>query len=194
MQWHWLRKLIENKYCVYVLDRFWSRQLNNNNNLCLIALPLTFTFCFIYVWMKTSSLGFMYTWSWLDMCLIFQLFICLFDCWLWVTEMGWPKLCHLMLSSPCKACLCGSSVSKHNLELTFGSGSVSKMCLCEDYWQPNNCLYYPCFLLYFRYGVSFVFCCFAWTCGGSDVNDSYGRRFLSLYSWWSILCLVGMHK
>jgi len=29
---------------------------------------------------------------------------------------------------------------------------------------------------------------------GSDVNDSYGRRFLSLYSWWSILCLVGMHK
>jgi len=30
--------------------------------------------------------------------------------------------------------------------------------------------------------------------GGSDVNDSYGRRFLSLYSWWSILCLVGMHK
>ena len=30
--------------------------------------------------------------------------------------------------------------------------------------------------------------------GGSDLNDSYGRRFLSLYSWWSILCLVGMQK
>jgi len=30
--------------------------------------------------------------------------------------------------------------------------------------------------------------------GGSDVNASYDRRFLSLYSWWCILCLVGMHK
>ena len=53
MQWHWLRKLIENKYCVCVLDRFWSRQLTNNN-YCLIALPSIFTFCFIYVWMITS--------------------------------------------------------------------------------------------------------------------------------------------
>ena len=43
-----------------------SRQFNNNN-YCLIALPSIFTFCFIYVWMITSSLGFMYTWSWLDM-------------------------------------------------------------------------------------------------------------------------------
>jgi len=39
--------------------------------------------------------------------------------------------------------------------------------------------------LFFCYGVSFVFFCFAWTCGGSDLNDSYGRCFLSLYSWWS---------
>jgi len=46
----------------------------------------------------------------------------------------------------------------------------------------------------FCYGVSFVFCGFAWTCVGSDLNDSYGRRFLSLYSWWSILCLVGIQK
>jgi len=69
-----------------VLDRFWSRQLTNNNYCLIVCL----TFCFIYVWMITSSLGFMYTWSWLDMCLIFQLFFCLFDCWLWVTEMGWP--------------------------------------------------------------------------------------------------------
>jgi len=30
--------------------------------------------------------------------------------------------------------------------------------------------------------------------GGSDLNDSYGRRCLSLYSWWSIQCLVGMQK
>jgi len=36
------------------------------------------------------------------------------------------------LSRPCKACLCGSSVSKHNLEWAFGSRSVSKMCLFED--------------------------------------------------------------
>ena len=41
--------------------------------------------------------------------------------------MGWQaKQCHLMLSRPCKACLCGSSFSKQNLEWTFGSGSVSQ--------------------------------------------------------------------
>ena len=135
MQWHWLRKLIENKYCVYVLNRFWNRQLTNDNNYCLIALPSIFRFCFIYVWMIKSSLGLMYTWSWLDMCLIFQLCICLFDCWLWVTEMGWPsETVSYHVVKACKACLCGSSVSKHNLEWTFGSGSVSKMCLCEDCW------------------------------------------------------------
>jgi len=47
MQWYWLRKLIENKYCVYVLDRFWNRQLTNDNNYCLIALPSIFTFCYM---------------------------------------------------------------------------------------------------------------------------------------------------
>jgi len=36
----------------------------------------------------------------------------------------------------------------------FGRGSVSKICLCEDCWQPNNCLYYVCFLLFF------FLCCF----------------------------------
>jgi len=65
-------------------------------------------------------------------------FSCLFVCWIvdfgllkWVDQ---AKQCHLMLSRPCKACLCGNSVSKHNLEWTCGSGSVShkKMCLCED--------------------------------------------------------------
>ena len=60
------------------------------------------------------------------------LFVCLivdFGLLKWV---GQAKLCHFMLSRPCKACLCGSSVSEYDLEWTFGSGSASKMCLCDD--------------------------------------------------------------
>ena len=60
------------------------------------------------------------------------LFVCLivdFGLLKWV---GQAKLCHLMLSRPCKACLFGSSVSEYDLEWTFGNGSVSKMCLCDD--------------------------------------------------------------
>ena len=52
--------------------------------------------------------------------------------------------------------------------------------------------------------VAFLLWCFIWILL-SCVNlwgqwrkwqavASYGRRFLSQYSWWSILCLVGMHK
>jgi len=146
-------------------------------------------FCFYLCLNDNMQSRFYVHWSLLDMCLIFQLFICFFDCWLFlwllVTEMGWPGV-GAVWSHVVKALqglLCGSSVSKHDWKRIFGGGSVSKMCSYEDCWQPNNCLYYVCFLLFFCYGVSFVFCCFAWTCGGSDLYDSYGRRFPSLYSW-----------
>ena len=141
MQWH--RKLIENKYCVYVLDRFWSRQLTNNS-YCLIALPSIFTFCFIYVWMITSSLGFVYTWSWLDMCPIFQLFI-------WLLTLGyWNGLARrrYCVISCCQGLAKLASVGAV-FPNTIWSGLLAVEVLCEDCWQPNNCLYNVCFCCFF---------------------------------------------
>ena len=105
-----------------------------------------YIFVFIYVWMITSSLGFMYTeacWT----CVSF--FSCLFDCWLWVTEMGWPGVGTVSSHLP---------VWKQCFQIQFGMDVFPK-CLCEDCWQPNNCLYYVCFFCVFCYGVLFVFCC-----------------------------------
>jgi len=55
-----------------------------------------------------------------------------------------------------------------------------------------------CFFLFFCclfcYGILFVFCCFTWTCEKCDLNDNYGHRFQSLYSWRSLLCSVGLQK
>jgi len=133
---------LKTKYCVYVLDRFWSRQWTNNN-YCLIAL--IFTFCFYLYLNDNVQSRFMYTeacWT----CVSF--FICLF---VWLTLGCWNGLARrrycVMLSRPCKACLCGNSVSKHNLEWTFNGESFSKTYLCGDCWQPNNCLYYVKHLL-----------------------------------------------
>jgi len=81
------------------------------------------------------------------MCLIFHFYICLlFVCRLRVTEMRWLGLgtvsSYQDLATSRKACMCGNIVSKHNLEWSFNGESVSKIYLCEDCWQPNNCLYY----------------------------------------------------
>jgi len=58
----------------------------------------------------------------------------------WVGQ-AYSRYC-VMLSRLCKACLCGNSVSKHNLEWTFNCESVSKIYLCEDCWEPNNYVKY----------------------------------------------------
>jgi len=190
MQWH--RKLIENKYCVYVLDRFWSRQLTNNS-YCLIALPSIFTFCFIYVWMITSSLGFVYTWSWLDMCPIFQLFIWLLTLGYW-NGLARRRYCVIWCCQGLAKLACVEAVFPNTISNGLLAVEVFPKCVYVRTVDSRITAFTMYVFVVFLSGVSFVFCCFAWTCGGSDVNDSYGRRFLSLYSWWSILCLVGMHK
>ena len=111
------------------------------NWLIIIWLLWCLHFVFVRIWTVTSSLS-LCTLKLVGHVSHFS-FVCLFDCWIWVTEMGWLGIgTVLMLPRPCKACLCGNSVSKHNLEWTFNGGSVSKIYLCEDCWQPNNCLCY----------------------------------------------------
>ena len=70
----------------------------------------------------------------MDMCLIFQLFICLFDCWLRLTEMGWP----------------GETVSSHVVK-ALQSLPVWKQCFQPqfgmDFWE------WKCFQNVFMWGL-----------------------------------------
>ena len=70
-----------------------------------------------------------------------------------------------------KAYMCGNSISKHNLEWTFNGESVSKIYLCDDCWQPNNCHYYVKDLLCGNeVGCELLFSFFAHVCSTARIT------------------------
>ena len=89
--------------------------------------------------------------SLLDRCLIFQLFICLFDCWLWVTEMSWPGVG--TVSSHVVKALQGLPVWKQCFLTQFGMDFLAEEVFSKSVYARTVDSRITVFTMY-------VFCCF----------------------------------
>ena len=193
VSWNWWCFWDSNSWTLFILDNRSERTfavtaadvcaswLGNSKN---VLLRLT-TKTLLYAWM--ASFTFLLWYYLLEIPTQESKSINLFNTYFWAVTLlrGW--LIHRLMDSDCCSykldllwldSMCNLWIFQHVVLLTYCNVSVD---ICIDLFIFSLWCFI-CILL---------FCMNLW---GSDLNDSYGRRFLSLYSWWSTVFCACRNK